>query len=69
MRGCLGGGMHGCRGACVVGGHALLPGGMCGCGGGGVCMVARGHVWLSGGCMVAWGACVVAGGVVAGGHA
>ena len=41
-------------------------GGMCGCGGHtwlwGVCMVARGHLWLPGGVCGCWGACVVAGG-------
>ena len=63
--------MRGCQG-----GHAWLPGGMCGWQGtcvvgGGACIVARGA------CMVAGGACVVVGGVrgcwgghaVAGGHA
>ena len=66
-------------GACVVageGGGAWFLGGMHGSGG--VCMVARGHVWLPGG---AWlprrgmhgcqGACMVAGGYAwfQGGHA
>ena len=67
------GGMHGCRGACVVArGHAWLLGGMHGCRGGmcgcqGACMVARGHAWLPGGMHGCWGvvcgcqgACVVA---------
>ena len=78
-----GGGMYGCRGACmVVGGHAWLLGGMHGCCGGGV-HGCWGHVWLWGMCMVVggvWlqGACIVAGGhawlwgacmVVGGGHA
>ena len=49
----LSGGVHGCSwGACVValGGAWLLPeGGMCGCSGGWVCVVAQ-EV-----CMVAWG--------------
>ena len=63
MCGCWGvvwllGGMHGCRGACVVarGGMHGSQGGMCGC---------QGHAWFTGGmhgCQW-WGACVVAGGV------
>ena len=42
------GGVHGCRGVCMVaGGHAWLLGGMCGCQG--VCMVAgEGGAWLWG---------------------
>ena len=52
-------------GVCVVGGHAWLLGGVCGCWGGGMhgcwgaCMVAsqRGHVWLRGARLVAGGMC------------
>ena len=40
------GGLHGCRGCMVAGGHAWLWGG--------------GHVWLQGACMVVEG-CVVVG--------
>ena len=63
----LPGGMHGCRGVCVV------VGGVHGCWGAcvvarvcvwllGVCMVAGGHGWLLGGMHGCWGACIVAGG-------
>ena len=39
------GGVHGCRGACVVaGGHVWLQG-VC-MAAGGACMVAGGHAWL-----------------------
>ena len=80
---CSQGGMHGCRGVCMVvegggmygcRGHAWLQGGMCGCKG--VCMVARGgmhgcggHAWLWG-CGWLLGSCMVVGGVLGcGGHA
>ena len=44
------GGMHGCRGACVVaGGHAWLLGGVHGC---------RGCAWLRGGAWLRRGACI-----------
>ena len=60
----------------VVGGHAWLWGGMCGCGGhawlwGGV-HGCRGHAWLQGVCVVVGGmhgcrgVCVVAGGAFMG---
>ena len=72
----LPGGVHGCRGVCVVGGCAWLLGGMhgcwgvCGCQGvcmvggvhgwGGTCVVGGGHAWLPGGMHGCRGACVVA---------
>ena len=45
-----GGGMHGCRGVCMVGGACVVARGACMVAGGvhgcGVCMVAGGHAWL-----------------------
>ena len=52
------GGVHGCREACMVAGVCVIPGGMCGCGGGGACVVAGGHAWLLGG-MHGCGGCYI----------
>ena len=62
-----GGGMHGCKGACMV------AGGVHGCRGGvhgcrwcmvvGVCMVGRGHAWLQGGMHGGGGMCGGRGGM------